>query len=230
MSGPAVCCPSCWSWSELGKSATCARCGTPLIHADGRVVAQAAAPAPPQIGYAPGPPVMAAGMPPAPPPGPPGWPPGAASAPVLSGPAWAAAPAGAQGRDWVTICRWAYGVYAAVVVIGLVIFGLLVHHLTVPIASPNGGTTNAEVDLGPAFAVVAIIAALLFALVIWLLRYTVVRAILLGLQALGLLGTLGNATAVSGGAALTTGVIVGAAFSVGFIVLLTLSLIYRRGS
>ena len=30
-----VCCPTCWTWSELQKSTTCKRCGTPLIFANG---------------------------------------------------------------------------------------------------------------------------------------------------------------------------------------------------
>jgi hypothetical protein len=33
-----VCCPTCWTWSELQKSTTCKRCGTPLIFANGNRV------------------------------------------------------------------------------------------------------------------------------------------------------------------------------------------------
>ena len=133
-----------------------------------------------------------------------------------------------QGRDWVTVCRWAYGVYGVLVVAGLVVFGLLVHHITIPVASPGGGTTATDVDLGPAFAIVAIIAALLFVLVIWLIQFTVARVILLGLQAIGLLGTLGNANAFGSGTAFATWKIVGLVISVGFMAVLTMSLIYRR--
>ena len=146
----------------------------------------------------------------------------------VAGPAWAAPGSGVHRRDWVTICRWAYGVYAVLVVIGLVVFGLLVHHVTIPVASPNGGTTATDIELGPAFGIVAIIAALLFALVIWLLQFTVARAILLGLQAIGLLGTLGNSGAFKTGRAFAAGEIVGLVISVGFMVILTMSLIYRR--
>jgi hypothetical protein len=37
----AVCCPTCWRWTELKSSATCKRCGSPLVLADGRRVDQA---------------------------------------------------------------------------------------------------------------------------------------------------------------------------------------------
>ena len=37
----AVCCPTCWRWSELKRSTTCKRCGAPLILPDGRRVDQA---------------------------------------------------------------------------------------------------------------------------------------------------------------------------------------------
>src|ERR1700758_1580433 len=71
-----VCCPSCWTWSPLGQRATCKKCGTPLVRADGRGVAVAetqevaAAPPPsppPVVSIAPPPPAMPI-APPAPPP------------------------------------------------------------------------------------------------------------------------------------------------------------------
>lgn len=167
-------------------------------------------------------------MPLAPPPGPPAWPPGAANGTPVAGPAWAGAGSGARGLDWITICRWAYGVYGVLVVVGVVVFGLLVHHVSIPVASPDGGTTQTVVDLGPAFAIVAILAALLFVLLIWLIQFTLARAILLGLQALGLLGTLGNANAFGSASTFATWKIVGLVISVGFMVILTMSLIYRR--
>lgn len=233
MAGTAVCCPNCWSWSDLGKHATCVKCGAPLIFADGRVVGQGAVPAPPQMGFASSASVMTpsappAGMPLAPPSGPPAWPPGAANATPVAGPAWASPASGVQGLDWVTICRWAYGVYGVLVVAGLVVFGLLVHHVSIPVAAADGGTAYTDVDLGPAFAIVAIIAALLFVLVIWLIQFTVARAILLGLQAIGLLGTLGRSNAFGAGSAFATWEIVGLVISLGFMAILTMSLIYRR--
>ena len=146
----------------------------------------------------------------------------------VAGPAWASPGAGMRGLDWVTICRWAYGVYGVLVVVGVVVFGLLVHHVSIPVASPDGGTTYTDVDLGAAFAIVAILVALVFALIIWLIQFTVARAILLGLQAIGLLGTLGNANTFGSGNALATWGLVGAVIGVGFMVMLTMSLIYRR--
>ena len=146
----------------------------------------------------------------------------------VAGPAWAGAGSGVQGLDWVSICRWAYGVYGVLLVIGLVVFGLLVRHVSIPVASPDGGTAYTVLDLGPAFAIVAILAGLVVALIVWLLQFTVARAILLGLQAIGLLGTLGNTRAFSSGTGFATWEIVGAVIGVGFMVLLTMSLIYRR--
>jgi hypothetical protein len=37
----AVCCPTCWRWSELKNATTCKRCGEPLVLPDGRRVDQA---------------------------------------------------------------------------------------------------------------------------------------------------------------------------------------------
>ena len=37
----AVCCPTCWKWTELKNSTTCKRCGSPLVLSDGRRVDQA---------------------------------------------------------------------------------------------------------------------------------------------------------------------------------------------
>jgi hypothetical protein len=37
----AVCCPTCWRWSELKSSTICKRCGSPLVLPDGRRVDQA---------------------------------------------------------------------------------------------------------------------------------------------------------------------------------------------
>src|SRR6202043_3298 len=37
----AVCCPTCWRWTELKSSTTWKRCGSPLILPDGRRVDQA---------------------------------------------------------------------------------------------------------------------------------------------------------------------------------------------
>lgn len=67
-------------------------------------------------------------------------------------------------------------------------------------------------------------------LVIWPLQFTVARAILLGLQAIGLLGTLGKASALGSGTPSVAWEILGVVVSIGFIVLLTPSLIHRRPS
>lgn len=49
-----VCCPNCWKWAPLGQRATCKKCGTLLVHADGRGVAQ---PVPQEVVATPPPPL-----------------------------------------------------------------------------------------------------------------------------------------------------------------------------
>ena len=120
------------------------------------------------------------------------------------------------------------GVYGALLVLLLIVIGLAVHNVTVPVQAADGTTTYVNVDLGPALAIVAIIAALIFALVIWLLQFTVARGIVLGLEVVGLLGLLGNTHTFSGSSAYAVGTIVGAVVNLFFIIALTMSLIYRR--
>lgn len=237
MAGTTVCCPNCWSWSELGKRATCKQCGTPLIFADGRVVGQAEAPAPPPAAFVSSasmmnPPVPAAGPPLAPPPlppPPPAWPPiGVPGAPA-SGRAWESqATTGLERFDWVAICRWGYGAYAVVAVIGLVLLGLVVHHLSLPLHAADGSTTYTDVDLGPVFAVAAIIVALLAAVVIWLIQFPIARGILLALQVLGLLSFFSNSRALAGPPALIIAEVVGLAINMFFVFAFTMSLVYLR--
>jgi hypothetical protein len=171
-----VCCPSCWTWSDIGKRSTCQRCGSPLILPDGRTIDTVRSgpppPPPPPAGFAPlGVPAMA---------GPAGF-----SVPVFSN------RTPAEGRDWVAVCRWitiGYGVLAAVVLIGI---GLLVQHISVPITDANTGITTVQTfDIGAGFAVAAIMVAAICALFAWLTRHPVARAIFLLLDVLATLDAI----------------------------------------
>ena len=193
-----VCCPTCWTWSELRKSATCKKCGTPLVLADGRRVEEVA-------------PALQYGGPPAPPPitttaatafagG------GAAPEPAASG-TWEAPPppgVGAplyaiqtqRGVDWIAIARWITIAYGALAVVGLLAFALVVRHLTLPIPVGDGTTVERTFDIGPAMVVTAAIVAALFGIFAWLMQFTAARIVLLVLVVIGALNAMAR---VSGG-------------------------------
>jgi hypothetical protein len=180
-----VCCPSCWTWSDIGKRSTCQRCGSPLILSDGRTVdtlrSEAPPPPPPGAAY-PGASATAA--------------PSGFSAPVFAN------RTPVEGRDWVAVCRWitlGYGALAAVILIGI---GLVVQHITVPVTDASTGITTVQTfDIGPAFAIAAILLAAICGLFAWLTRYPVARMIFLLLDALATLNALAGigGTAHAGG-------------------------------
>lgn len=165
----AVCCPNCWTWSDVGARTTCKRCGTALVLPDGRALDEARN-APP---------------PPPPPPGGFAYAGGPQAVHGYGGPAFVTAPA---GRDWVAICRWftiGYGLLTAMALIGI---GLLVRHISLPITDPNTGVTTVQTfDIGAAFAFLALLVGAVTALLAWLTRYTAARVIFLLLDALGLI-------------------------------------------
>jgi hypothetical protein len=208
-----VCCPSCWTWSEIGKRTTCQRCGSPLILTDGRTIDTVRSTPPP-----PPPPPAAFGYP---------------AVPALAGPAGFSAPVFSSmtpvtGTDWVAICRWitiGYGVLAALVLIGI---GLLVQHINVPVVDPDTGITAIQTfNIGPAFAVAAILLLAVCGLFAWLTRYTTARVIFLLLDVLATL----NAIAGIGGTAHAGGVgilgLVSLAFDLGYGGALVMSLLPR---
>jgi hypothetical protein len=180
----AVCCPSCWSWSDAGKRTTCKSCGAPLILPDGRRIDEVrGAPAPPP------PPPASFGYPPNP------APPVAAYA----NPAFIAQPG---SRDWVAICRWITLGYGLLAAIALIAVGLLLRHISVPVTDPNTGSTTIQTfDIGAAFAFAAVILGAFTALFAWLTQYTTARVIFLILDALALLSVFSGvgSTARSGG-------------------------------
>ncbi len=177
-----VCCPGCWTWSDLGKRSTCPRCGTALILPDGRDVQ------------------TAQNDPPPPPPPPLGF--GYGAQPQAAVPSGFSVPTyqsltPAPGTDWVAICRWITVGYGVLVVVGLIAFGLLVRHINVPITDPSTGIVTVQTfDVGAAFAILAIVAGALFALFAWLTRYTAARVVFLildGLSVLSAVSALGRA-------------------------------------
>lgn len=170
-----VCCPNCWSWTELRKRTTCPGCGTALILPDGRTI-DAALTAPP----------------PPPPPGPYAYAPGGVAVSTRGIPE--AALRGFQpnsGTDWISVARWFTIGYGALLVVGLIAVGLLIQHINVPITDPNTGFTTIQTfDIGPAFAIVAIVVGVVMAVFAWLTQYTVARVIFLVLDALALLSAI----------------------------------------
>ncbi|HEX4864201.1 MAG TPA: hypothetical protein VFV02_09025, partial [Acidimicrobiales bacterium] len=90
MSGTApvtVCCPTCWTWSQLKNSTSCKRCGTPFVLPDGRRLDQvqdsSGGPAPPAFANAP---TVALGIP------------------------------TVEGVNWILIARWITIVYGTLTV------------------------------------------------------------------------------------------------------------------
>ncbi len=162
-----VCCPKCWTWQELGKRTTCKACGTALILADGRTVAEAAAS------------TVAA--------------PGVLSAYAGATPAFPMGQSRPTGVDWVFVARLITLGYGAVVVVGLVILSIAIPHITVPITDPNtGATTNETINLGPAFAIVAVVVGGIFLLFAWLTRFLIARIIFLIFDGLALLSAFAH--------------------------------------
>jgi hypothetical protein len=183
-----VCCPSCWTWSDPGKRTTCQRCGSPLLLPDGRTIDTVRSEPPP-----PPPPPAAFGYPAIP---------AAAGLPGFSAPVYPNMTP-ATGTDWVAVCRWitiGYGILSALVLIGI---GLLIQHINVPIFDPNTGITTVQTfNIGPAFAIAAILVAAVCALFAWLTRYTVARVIFLLVDVLATLNAIAGigGTAQAGGA------------------------------
>ncbi len=98
----------------------------------------------------------------------------------------------------MAICRWITIGYGLLVVLGLVFVGLLVQHISVPITDPSTGISTVETfNIGPAFAIAAIIVGALFALFAFLTKYPVARVIFLlldGLSVLSAVSGLGGRT------------------------------------
>lgn len=187
MSGT-VCCPSCWSWSALGKDAHCRRCGTALTFADGRIVGEVLA----AHAHA-----VASGVIPATYPVPVGGPAGPGLSPMNTQgtiPGW-------RQVDWVAVAKWFAIIYGGLIGLLLLLVGLLVQHISLPTTDPYTGlTTTQTFNLGPAFAIAGMIVFGVFALCGWLTQFTAARVVFLVVDGLSILGELGHVGATSVGA------------------------------
>jgi hypothetical protein len=163
-----VTCSRCWLWQPLGRSTTCRACGAPLITAMGGRVDQAWAPA------AGDPAAVAAGYPPAG-----GWAP--PSYVRMTGAETA------SGTDWVLWVRVVLAVPSLLLAAMLMILGLLLQHVTLPAAA---GQVPQTVDIGPVVVVLVVMILAITALIVWLARFAVVRAILLILVAVNVVSVL----------------------------------------
>jgi len=165
---PDVTCSRCWLWQPLGRSTTCRACGAPLITPTGLRVDQA--------GYPPAAPVDPRAAPAA-------TSPGAfiAPLPLAHAPYGLGARVGyaaeTAGTDWVLWVRVA----------------IAVRQVTLP---ATAGSVPQTIDLGPAILVVVVVLVAITALIVWLAKFAVMRAVLLFLTGLGVVSVLSRMGAV----------------------------------
>lgn len=160
----AVCCPTCWRWSELKNSTTCKRCGSPLVLSDGRRVDQA------RDGTAP-------------------------ATVTIRAPTVSLAPL-TVGTDWISIARWITIAYGVLQVLGIFAIGLLIPSITVPVQDPTTGViADQTLNIRPFLALVAVVAIVFFAIIVWLTKYGIARGIVLVvvlLEALAAMSRMGS--------------------------------------
>jgi hypothetical protein len=95
------------------------------------------------------------------------------------------------GTDWIAVARWFTIGYGILLVVALIVIGLVVQHINVPITDPNTGFTTIQTfDIGPAFAIAAMVVGAFMALFAWLTQYTAARVIFLVLDGLALLSAI----------------------------------------
>jgi hypothetical protein len=108
------------------------------------------------------------------------------------------------GTDWVAIARWITIAYGSLQVLGIFAIGLLVPTLTVPVQDPATGTiVDQTLNIRPFLALVAFVAIVFFAIIVWLTKYGIARGIVLCvvlLQAIGEISRLGTDTSAVVGA------------------------------
>jgi hypothetical protein len=197
MGAVTVCCPTCWTWSELKKSTTCKRCSTPLILPDGRSVEQAANPSPD-----------------APPP-PPGY---AFNGPMAS---FAVAP---TGMNWVALARWITVAEGALGLLAVFVIGFADQYINLPVQDAATGRVVLEtINLRPILLAAAIGIILGTALFTWLIGFAIVRVIYVMLIVLGIFETVSR---IGGAPASIVAVtLADMLFSLGFGFVLVMSLI-----
>ncbi len=107
------------------------------------------------------------------------------------------------GTDWIAIARWITIAYASLQILGIFAVGLLLPTITVPVQDPSTGQiVDQTFNIRPFLALVAFVAIIFYAVIVWLTKYGIARAIVLGvvvLSALGELSRLGTATSAAVG-------------------------------
>jgi hypothetical protein len=197
MGAVTVCCPTCWTWSELKNSTTCKRCSTPLILPDGRSVEQAANPSPD-----------------APPP-PPGY---AFNGPMAS---FAAAP---TGMNWVALARWITFAQGALGLLAVFVIGFADQYINLPVQDAATGRVVLETfNLRPILFGIAIGIILITALFVWLIGFAIARVIYLMLIVLGILESLSRLSGAPTSVVVAT--LADVLFSLGWGFVLVMSLI-----
>jgi hypothetical protein len=164
MGAVTVCCPTCWTWSELKHSTTCKRCSTPLILPDGRSVEQVANPSPD-----------------APPP-PPAY---AFNGPMAS---FAATP---KGMNWVALARWILVAQGALGLLAVFVIGFADQYINLPVRDAATGRLVLEtVNVRPILFAAAVAIIIVVGLFTWLIGFAVARVIYLMLIVLGIFASL----------------------------------------
>jgi hypothetical protein len=97
------------------------------------------------------------------------------------------------GTDWVSIARWISAAHGALYVLAIFAIALLVPSVNVSSIDPNTGQILVQtVNIRPALALLAFIVIVIYAVFVWLIKFGVVRALLLAVTVLVALATLGH--------------------------------------
>jgi Na+/melibiose symporter-like transporter len=95
------------------------------------------------------------------------------------------------GTDWISIARWITMAYGALQVLGIFALALLIPSITVPVQDPSTGLiVDQTLNIRPFLALVAFVAIVFFALIVWLTKYGLARAIVLLVVILEALGAI----------------------------------------
>lgn len=199
-SAVSVCCPGCWTWSDLGKTTTCKKCGRALILSDGRRVEDLTI----------GPAAELAGTPTY-----------AFKRPnqLLAAPAY-------EGPNWIAITRWITIGYGALSVLGLLLLGLLAQSANFLVVNPATGRLLTEtVPFGLLMLIAAVLDAVIFTVFVLLTQYPLMRLIIMVLTLVGAFVTLTHLGGLSPEA--ITGSIISVFLDAGFVFVLLMSLLVQ---
>src|ERR1022692_4507627 len=84
------------------------------------------------------------------------------------------------GTDWISIARWITIAYGALQVLAVLAIGLLIPSITVPVQDPNTGLiVDQTLQIRPFLALVAFVAIIFYAVIVWLTKYGIARGIVL---------------------------------------------------